>query len=171
MEDSEQFTKFKNNVLKKFLKDIKKKYKIIDNQGNEVSDENILQLNKFTRCQGVVTTSTGSFARCTKNTTDHFAYCKLHLKKEMHKQIYQTNAVKNNGSDSIECILLDTLDTLDTDKSQTKLQTKLQKKFIQDSFYYIDSHFIYAIDDNRRVGIIENQEYILTDDPFVLGLI
>jgi rRNA pseudouridine-1189 N-methylase Emg1 (Nep1/Mra1 family) len=163
MEDSEQFMKFKNNVLRKFLKDIKKKYKIIDQQGDEVSDENLLQLNKFNRCQGVVTTSSGSFGRCSKNASENFSYCKLHLKKEIHKKMYQSKETKEQQENKIVII--------DAPSGQNDFNNKLEKKFIQDSFYYIDSYFIYAIDDNRRVGIVEQGEYILTDDPFVLGLI
>lgn len=163
MEDSEQFVKFKNNVLKKFLKDIKKKYKIIDHQGDEVSDKHLLQLNKFNRCQGVVTMSSGSFGRCTKNASEDFNYCKLHLKKELHKQLYQSKEQKHQRQH--HCVIEE------INASVVAPSLGLQKKFIQDSFYYIDSAFIYAIDDRRRVGIIENQEYILTDDPFVLGLI
>lgn len=164
MEDSEQYMKFKNNVLKKFLKDIKKKYKIIDNEGNEVLDEHLLQLNKFTRCQGVVTTSTGAFARCTKNATENCSYCKLHLKKELHKQMYQAQTENKNKKENREIIIIEPSPITEVSKGQ------LQKKFIEDSFYYIDSNFIYSIDDNRKVGIIDNHQYILTDDPFVLKM-
>lgn len=104
--------------------------------------------------------SSGSFGRCTKNASEDFNYCKLHLKKELHKQLYQSKEQKHQ-----QCVIEE------INASVVAPSLGLQKKFIQDSFYYIDSAFIYAIDDRRRVGIIENQEYILTDDPFVLGLI
>jgi hypothetical protein len=157
MEESEQYLKFKNNVLKKFLKDVKKNYKIIDNFGNEVSDETLLQLNKFNRCNGVVNTASGSFSRCTKNSNDNFNYCKLHLKKQCLQSLKS-----NNVRDEVDYVIID-------NPSNQNLQSNLKKKFIQDSFYFIDSKYIYATDDHRKVGIIENNQYILTDDPFVLG--
>ena len=44
---------------------------------------------------------------------------------------------------------------------------------IDDTFYYIDSHFIYERDTLQKVGYIENDQgtknYILTDDPFILS--
>ena len=48
------------------------------------------------------------------------------------------------------------------------------KKFIQDTFYYIDHNYIYDINTKEKVGYIERDtqndiEYILTDDPFILS--
>lgn len=156
MEESEQYLKFKNNVLKKFLKDVKKNYKIIDNSGNEVSDEILLQLNKFNRCNGVVNTSSGAFSRCTKNSNDNSNYCKLHLKKQCLQSIKS-----KSDQDEVDYVIID--------NPVEDLQPTLKKKFIQDSFYLIDSKYIYATESHRKVGIIENNQYILTDDPFVLG--
>ena len=44
---------------------------------------------------------------------------------------------------------------------------------IDDTFYYVDDHFIYERDTLKKVGYIENEfdtkNYVLTDDPFILS--
>lgn len=50
----------------------------------------------------------------------------------------------------------------------------LKQQLIQDTFYYVDSEYIYDKQSMQRVGYVETTQsdynYVLTDDPFVLGL-
>ena len=48
----------------------------------------------------------------------------------------------------------------------------LEKTFINDSFYYHDKSFIYDKESLEKVGYIENEnDFILTDDPFILEIL
>jgi hypothetical protein len=57
----------------------------------------------------------------------------------------------------------------DSEKVHNKVYEKdLKKKFIDDVFYLIDDKFIYDNKTLEKVGIINNNNYILTLDPFIL---
>lgn len=49
-------------------------------------------------------------------------------------------------------------------------RSNFKKHQIDGTFYYIDESFIYDINSLERVGYIQNDKYILTDDPFILCL-
>ena len=92
-------------------------------------------------------------------------YCKIHnylsFKEPEHdpEPIYQQTIFvisdKGNGNDKGN--------GKGIDKSNYK------KQLIDNSFYYIDDSFIYNTSTLEKVGYIENNEFILTDDPFILN--
>jgi hypothetical protein len=45
----------------------------------------------------------------------------------------------------------------------------LQQKFIDNTFYYVDDEFVYDKETYEKVGYKQNNEYVLTFDPFLLG--
>jgi len=157
-EDRENYTKFTNNLIKKFVKDLQNnnKYKIIDSlSGKEPTEKELLEIfyNKSKRCVGIIHNS-NNISQCSKNAIENIDYCKNHYKKYiMTNLINVDNKVVN--------------DTFVLDKEDCKDLKNLQKKFIEDSFYYIDSEFIYNTD-GEKSGIIKNNKYILTEDPYIL---
>jgi hypothetical protein len=160
LEDTEQYLKFKQNLTKKIIKEIQSKYNIIDkntdcscNQGDILKvDEIIKNLNgKDKRCVGIVQNN-GIISQCSKNVCNPtINYCKLHYKK------HRDEHTKTNFIETIKAL-----------KSQQFDISSKTKKFINDSFYYIDDCYIYT-SEGIKVGIVNNNEYILTDDPFILN--
>jgi len=51
--------------------------------------------------------------------------------------------------------------------------SKMQKEFIEDSFFLVDEEYIYDKDSYEKVGYIDNEsgvkKFVLTDDPFILN--
>ena len=159
LEDTEQYLKFKQNLTKKIIKEIQLKYNIIDkkndctcNQDDVLKvDEIIKNLNgKDKRCIGIVQNN-GVVSQCSKNVCNPtINYCKLHYKKHRDENLKTFE------------------ETIKTLKSQHFDISYKTKKFINDSFYYIDDCYIYT-NEGIKVGIVKNDEYILTDDPFILN--
>lgn len=153
--------KFNKETVKKVIKDILKNYVILDKNMDKVKEEtlirDLLNVEQVERCSGVVS-SGGGFTQCTRNASDNGAYCKTHVKKYQNK----TAAKRISVQDEMLYLV----------KSQVGIDDKnLKKVFIEDSFYFVDDNFIY---DNvnqilSKVGYIEQGEYVLTDDPFILN--
>lgn len=97
---------------------------------------------------------------CTKKRTDGSDYCKAHF----YKQLLDSKQSSNTPIYMID----DTTKTRQTDK--TFSLDSVEQKMIDDSMYYIDSQYIYDIDSFNKVGYIHDGQYVLTDDPFVLGM-
>lgn len=99
--------------------------------------------------------------KCTNKTFEESKYCKRHHYLTFKEQ-FETVNLKS------DIVIFNT-------NNETKKQdtSTLQKKMIDDTFYYIDDEFIYEIDTLQKVGYIEmdgtNKNYILTSDPFILG--
>lgn len=158
---------YKKRIIKELLKNICKSYKVYDNNDNIVDKDTLydqLMVPKvIKRCVGV--TNTNPISQCTKKALDNYDYCKTHL-----SNIYLKKSEEEYVDDIF--ITLELNDNLNTHKPENNMN--LKKKFIEDSFYFIDNQFIY---DNsyRKVGYIDNHNtefeetrYILTDDPFIL---
>ena len=81
--ETEQFMKFKNGLVKNFLRDLtKRNYRVVDEKGNTVPDEIICSsINTKTRCTGVINGPNGIY-QCSKNALSQANYCKIHLKKQ-----------------------------------------------------------------------------------------
>lgn len=156
MNEQKFLEKYKKKIIKECINSICKQYIVIDKDDNIVSSEklnNVLTSNKTRRCVGCTTTY--PITQCARNAVENFDYCKIHLYKIGIKES------EDNQSENT-CIIVD--NKSDINKSN------LIKKFIQDSFYYIDDKFIYSMN-LEKVGYIHNNEYNLTCDPFILGLL
>lgn len=100
--------------------------------------------------------------KCINKTFEDSKYCKRHhyltFRDQFNeKAINQDILILNNKEE--------TKNNIDKDNLKTKL--------IDDTFYYVDNHFIYDKETLKKVGYIENDQgtknYILTDDPFILS--
>lgn len=102
---------------------------------------------------------TNSGMRCSRRCIEGNKYCKTHFSKI----VSFPNLKSANGtlSDSVYFVKKD---------SPEIVSKELEKVFIEDSFYFVDSNFIYDIDTNEKVGYVDNLEYVLTSDPFVLNV-
>lgn len=147
---------YKKKIIKDMLKTLCKQYTIFDSNDNEVDIDHLQKQFLFPkvvkRCIG--TTNTNPVSQCSKNALDNYDYCKIHLYK----------ICLSKQTDKEESYIPPIEFTCTT--SEVEL-TQLRKKFIEDSFYFIDDKFIYDAS-NNKVGYISNGEYILTSDPFIL---
>ena len=154
---------FKKRIIKDTLKTLFKKYHVYDNEENimsqEIIEKELLSPKIIKRCIG--TTNTSPITQCSKNALDDYDYCKIHMYKlgstHIHKEQF------DNSNILVHFNTNNNFDNLSTEK--------LKKKFIDDTFYLIDDKFIYNDNDTlEKVGIIDNNKYILTSDPFVLDI-
>lgn len=155
--------KFKKETVKKVVKDLLKKYVVLDKNMDKVNEEklikDLLSVEEIRRCNGVVN-SGGCFTQCTRNAQGEEMYCKIHLKK------YQNKLCSNQAQVSQEKLYIVTTEHLDENDL-----ANCRKVFIDDSFYFVDDHFIYDNSNKTlmKVGYIDGGEYVLTDDPFILN--
>lgn len=101
--------------------------------------------------------------KCNKTVLNEENYCKKHL---------QEININKNSENKFETIKSEEEKYDYINKSIPNLD-KLKYKFINDCFYYIDENFIYDKDSYEKVGYINtignDQEFILTQNPFLLG--
>lgn len=150
---------YKKRIIKDVLKTLCKDYKIYDDndtlQNSETLYKNIMNPKVVKRCIGV--TNTQPISQCTRNAVDVYDYCKTHL----YKMCFQKNEATAETTTDVEYIFT---------SQKENVSTKLKKKFIENSFYFIDDKYIY--DTNYvKVGYIQDNNYILTSDPFILETI
>lgn len=121
-----------------------------------ITDMYQFEVNKK-QCAGV--TKIGQ--QCINNAYKSSKYCKKHIKLGLtytpfSKMTQESIVFLERGNQQHEQI-----------KQKEK---KLEKVFIEDSFYFIDEHYIYNVSDNEKVGYIDdNKNYVFTSDPFVLN--
>lgn len=107
----------------------------------------------------VVSPNTGS--RCKGKCYNGSMYCSKHYNKHIQQQL--TN--KHASSQMDEC-------DLHLVKGESgKIGGNAEEVFIEDAFYLVDSSFIYDKSTREKVGYIDNGEFVLTDDPFILNII
>lgn len=171
---SKKLSSLSTKVEKSYIKDIKTVintmmddfeiyYKDTDQL---VSNENII--NRFRAifstqdaiiiCKGV--SQNGN--KCTRKTTNESDFCKTHsyLAFKQHQESKSQN--------------LYIIEEQFKQNDNQNLLDKTNLELIDDTFYYVDSNFIYDKDSFDKVGYVEynnsKTEYILTDDPFILGM-
>lgn len=159
MSEIEILEKYKKTIIKDTIKQIYEKYSIYDEENDRTLDEKEIKeyLDKLNnkvkkRCCGVSTTNLPT--QCKSFALENFDYCKKHM---------MTYNVFNSKQREIETEIETEIcqNTHDVDISN------LKRKFIEDSFYYVDNSFIYN-NLKQKVGYIDNSEYHLTDDPYIL---
>jgi len=157
---------YKKRITKEVIKCLCKDYKIYDSYDN-LMDSEILQKLLLTpkvirRCIG--TTNTSPITQCSRNALENCDYCKTHMYK-----LGITNKDNFNPNILFEYKYTNNDENGDSEKVHNKVYEKdLKKKFIDDVFYLIDDKFIYDNKTLEKVGIINNNNYILTLDPFIL---
>jgi hypothetical protein len=148
-------TKLLENYKKKI---IKQSIKILLNEINiDYTEEELfrilMQVKSKKQCIGI----TNNLKQCPRNAFDDLDYCKTHIKNYGLRKRTDTNL----HTKEIEIIHT---------KEIIKENANLKKKFIDDTFYYIDDSYIYDIKTMEKVGIKSNGEFILTCDPFILKI-
>lgn len=94
--------------------------------------------------------------KCCKTAQVNSNYCKIHKYLEF----------KENLEKSQENLFV----ISDTQKNTHIDIENMKKQVVDGSVYYVDLSFIYDTNTLERVGYVDNDKYVLTDDPFVLCL-
>lgn len=111
------------------------------------------------RCCGI--NQNGS--QCSRNTLENKMYCKIHILK------YDTSLFSMKQTpQKLEQIELQKNEFVDYEKCEKPDVSQLKKIFIDDSFYYVDEKYMYDYITKEKIGFIDNGEYILSNDPFIL---
>lgn len=182
-----------SNLKKGYIKDITnildmmfEEYDIFYKDTNESVKKQII-INKFTSifnenekiqevsvCKGFSQNGNKCFKRSQQNSN----YCKVHTYLAFReKTVYSTLGNSNisdvnhqgNFTDDIDR-RQGTIEQIRSNKNKIDILS-LGKTFINNSFYYHDKRFIYDRDSLEKVGYIENENFILTDDPFILEIL
>lgn len=155
MEESKFLEKYKIAIVKQNIKILLSKIEI-DYTEQELF-EMLMNIQTKKRCIGV----TSSLKQCTSNAFENLNYCKKHMfnyglikNKEQNKEQNDTKVIFVSENNIIENL---------PDKQL------LKKKFIDDTFYFIDDSYIYDIKTMKKVGINSKEEFFLSCDPFILG--
>ena len=144
----DKFNELRNCIIKNTIKNITSKYTVTNGNDKvtiEQLEKDLLTKNK---CIGV----NSNAHQCSKNSLPNENYCNIHyIKYRPKKQDKQDNQQESEIEDPIDI-------------------NNFTKKLIDNEFYYIDinSNYIYNYS-GFKVGIIKNERYILSDDPFILG--
>lgn len=142
---------FKKKVISECIKDIYKKYRVVNDDGYDIDiavlEKSLTSPKRVKRCRA----TTGTLSQCTRNATEG-SFCKTH----MHIIGLVEEEPKNNIGFFVR-----------KRKPETVCESNLVKKFIGDTFYLVDTNYVY--DSNfEKVGYVDDGQYVLTDDPFVL---
>lgn len=119
---------------------------------------------------------TNSGTPCSNKKYQNSKYCKKHMSKELIEKYQERLSEKYDQINQTYGI--ETIETIESHDNDIDI-TKLTKKFIEDTFYYIDDKFIYDTIDYRKVGYVDSQNFgnnktdedhtfVLTEDPFIL---
>ena len=147
MEETKLLENYKKKVIKQSIKILLNEIKI--NYTEEELFKILMQVKSKKQCIGI----TNMLKQCPRNATDNLDYCKTHMNNY--------GLTKNTTTKEIE--IIHTTEII-------KETANLKKKFIDDTFYYIDNYYIYDIKTMEKVGIKSNGEFILTCDPFILKI-
>lgn len=154
--------KYKKTITKDIVKKLYEKYSIYDKDENKIDEKDIKDYLKKSndpvkkRCCGV-SKSLGVPKQCKTFAITNFDYCKNHM--IAYGNCGRTKSLEQNTVVEI---------CRNTDDEYIDLD-HLKMKFIEDSFYYVDTNFIYN-KLKQKVGYVEDNDFILTDDPYILQL-
>lgn len=148
-----------NDDITLFVKRLCSECDILSKQTRTPIDQHLLMKivqNHFSfnkQCLAV----TKSGLQCTRKSVDNTKYCKTHYafkfrQNEIDTVNYETSLAEIVPNASNVCT------------------TNLSKKFIGDSVYYTDQEYIYDVETLDKCGFVRQNEFILSDDPFELGL-
>lgn len=155
------FENYKKRITQDIIKTLYKNYKVYDSDNVlidiETLKKEILTPKTIKRCIGA--TNNVPVSQCSRNAIENYDYCKTHL----YKICLRSEETVSQKIQPIEF-------NINSSNNNSQEQYNLKKKFIDDSFYFIDSKFIYDTE-HIKVGYIYNNEYILTPDPFLLDTI
>ena len=155
----DKFNELRNSIIKNTIKKITSLYTITNY--NEIVTVEQLEKDLLTKnkCIGVIVTGSNAH-QCSKKSLPNENYCNLHytkyIKNENYKEIEEITEFEER-TEIEESTEFEEIDIRDC-----------TRQLIGNTFYYIDVNYIYT-SNGSKVGIVKNQKYILTDDPFILG--
>lgn len=160
MNEIDQFNVLRNTIIKSVIREIYKNYKIQDLNNNSIPKEQLMSIFiDKKKCIGVINSQRG-ITQCTKNALYDNDYCEKHYKKN-YKDYFKEDI-------STEECTEEYTESSDTEMENEYIQ-KLKKKLIKDTFYYVDYKYNFVYDLNcKKVGIIRDSNFILTDNPMIL---
>jgi hypothetical protein len=141
--------------------------KILSPQSLHQYISNNFNILKSETCQGITTSGT----RCSLKSYLNSKYCKKH--QQLKNPIINHYNNLHNLSNKTPILMINEKEFNSNDIlsfSDIDLNKLFTKKLIDNTFYHIDHKYIYDIETNKKVGYIEDDKYILTDDPFELGI-
>lgn len=153
MSELEQFNTLRATIIKNVVKDI---YKNHINEGIiKIKQQDLLNiLLKIVKCK-----------KCNKNCLANSYYCEKHYKNHFTDN-YNTNT--NNTNTNTDTTNTEIYQVLGDTDSDTEYITSLNKKLIDNTFYYIDEKYNCFYDsDCNQVGIIKDDQFIFTHNPFL----
>jgi hypothetical protein len=103
---------------------------------------------------------TSSGKRCTRRCQASLSYCKTHSYRSiLDERQEQSNSLTTESN------------VFHVKPKRENVSTeKMEKKLIDDSFYYVDESFIYDVISHEKMGYVDlSGSLILTDDPFILN--
>lgn len=101
---------------------------------------------------------TKSGIRCSLSPTIGSKYCKQHIRQAMQSRM-------TTPSDSVQ----EDFSIIQSSPCHAP-DAVLGRHFIGDTLYLVDDKFIYDIDTKQKVGYRDAERFVLTDDPFELGI-
>ena len=132
-------------------------------KNTKIAVEKDIFLNKFKTvfkndniliCKGI--SKNGN--KCSRKVNENSNYCKTHHYLSYREMINE------------KCENICVIESTNINQHQNTLDIEnMELKFINDSFYYTDNKYIYEKDTLNKAGYVYNNEYILTDDPFILS--
>jgi len=157
-----------NKIEKAYVNDIIKITNMIfeeydiTHKNTKIAVEKEIFLNKFKTvfkndniliCKGI--SKNGN--KCSRKANENSNYCKT------HNYLSYREIINEKCDDNIFIVESNT-------ENQNILEIdNMELKLINDSFYYTDNNYIYEKDTLNKAGYVYKQEYILTDDPFILS--
>lgn len=157
------------NDIKKVINYISINFDVYKRGTQQLTGENQLLeqvLNALMIEEPLCAAITKTGIKCIRKAQGESRYCRQHALKAF------TNNTPLNISSSLPMSNLTIVEShVD---SHVKNVESLEKKFIEDSFYWIDEQYIYDLNNYNKVGYIdksmiaESPTYVLTDDPFLL---
>ena len=149
-----------NKDIEKLLNFILAHYDVYNRGSNCLVNQDEIQqavmshLNILGGCVCLALTKAGT--QCSRKVTGGNKYCKMHMQKGLSMS-------HNLSLKSVEFFEI-------IQPPITPQDDDLKQKFIDDSLYWVDDQFIYDFQSKIKVGYINQNEYIISDDPFLLSM-
>jgi hypothetical protein len=161
--------KYKKQILNSTLKDLYQNHYVISKSTNEkISLQELKEILEDTSeekmCIGII----GGNKQCTRKACLNFNYCKSHIQKYKAKVYKEMYSQKEEKEYNIEFnIIKETHPNIETNLIEEIKNSK--KVFIDDSFYHLYNNDLYDPQSFQKCGIVQDSEYILTEDPFIIN--
>ena len=136
----------KYDIMDRSTKRVISKYELISEVGLSIKDTICIAM-----CQ------TGS--KCIRKAINGGEYCRMHIGLSIKNNINNSNIIEIKNEE-----INDEME----DEMGDEMEGNVILKLIGDVFYYVGEKYIYDRETGDKVGYVKMNEYILTDDPFIL---